>query len=121
MPTNVKQLAQIAIQVATVFIVFALALFIPAGTFQWLAGWIFPGLFLSFAIFLFWWLYQHNPGLLTERMRLGASDQAGWDKILFPCSTLIFLDGWSSWDWTQFVSVGRLCRFGCKQLAELSY
>ena len=34
-------------QIITFFVVFALALFLPAGTLAWQAGWIFLALFFS--------------------------------------------------------------------------
>jgi protein-S-isoprenylcysteine O-methyltransferase Ste14 len=81
MQVNVKLLI---VQIAGVFTIFALALFIPAGTFAWSTGWIFLTLFFGFALSIFSWLYRHNPELLRERMRLGTSDQQTWDKLLFP-------------------------------------
>jgi protein-S-isoprenylcysteine O-methyltransferase Ste14 len=81
MHVNVKQ--QIG-QFAGIFVAFALALFLPAGTLAWLAGWIFLALFFGFYLGVSLWLFRHNPGLLQERMRLSASDQQGWDKLLFP-------------------------------------
>ncbi len=81
MTVNVKQ--QVA-QFIGFFAAFALALFLPAGTVAWLAGWIFLGLFFSFFLATNLWLARHNPGLLQERTRLGTSDQQGWDKLLFP-------------------------------------
>ncbi len=66
------------------FVLFALALFLPAGTFAWFAGWAFLLLFFGFYIAVTLWLYKHNPGLMQERLHLGTSDQQGWDKILFP-------------------------------------
>ena len=41
---------------------------------------LFFGFFLAVNLRLF----RHNPGLLQERLRLGTSDQEGWDKVLFP-------------------------------------
>ena len=75
---------QQATQFVGFFVLFALALFLPAGTMAWLAGWIFLGLFFSFFLLTNLWLARHNPGLLQERTRLGTSDQQGWDKVLFP-------------------------------------
>ncbi len=88
MQINIKALVT---QIVVVFGVFAIALFVPAGTIDWIAGWIFLVLFFGFAIALFSWLYRHNPGLLRERMRLGTSDQKGWDKALFPLLQVVFL------------------------------
>src|SRR5258708_27856832 len=90
MRVNVRNLI---VQVVGVFLIFSLALFVPAGTISWSAGWIFLGLFFSFSILIFSWLYKHNPGLLYERTRLATADQQGWDKYLFPLIN-IYLLGW---------------------------
>ena len=57
----------------------------------WPAGWIFLLLFFGFYLTVTLWLYRHNPGLMQERMRLGTSDQQGWDKILFPMMEIFFI------------------------------
>jgi protein-S-isoprenylcysteine O-methyltransferase Ste14 len=75
------------------FVAFSLALFLPAGTFAWLAGWIFLILFFGFYLAVNLWLFRHNPGLMQERLRLSTSDQQGWDKVLFPLM-LIFPFVW---------------------------
>lgn len=71
-------------QIITFFVLFALALFLPAGTLAWQAGWIFLILFFSFYVAITFWLIRHNPGLLEERLRLSRPNQQGWDKVLFP-------------------------------------
>jgi len=58
----------LVVQIATLFLVFALALFLPAGTIAWLAGWCFLILFFGFVVAISLWLLRHNPGLLQERM-----------------------------------------------------
>src|SRR5436305_11920997 len=90
MPINIKQQMR---QLVGFFTAFALALFLPADTLAWPAGWIFLRLFFGFYLAITVWLYRHNPGLLQERMRLGTSDQQGWDKLLFPL-LLIFSFAW---------------------------
>jgi protein-S-isoprenylcysteine O-methyltransferase Ste14 len=75
---------QVIVQTLGMFILFALALFLPAGSLTWLAGWVFLILFFGFFTIVNIWLFKHNPGLLQERMSLGRSDQKGWDKVLFP-------------------------------------
>jgi protein-S-isoprenylcysteine O-methyltransferase Ste14 len=122
MHINVKQ--QIG-QFAGFFMAFALALFLPAGTLAWPAGWIFLALFFGFYLAVTLWLFRHNPGLLQERMRLGTSDQQGWDKLLFPL-IMVFPFVWlmfMSFDavrfhwsplpvWLQFVgAIMLLCSF----------
>ena len=78
---NIKLLV---VQSIGIFIVFAAALFLPAGTILWLAGWVFLVLFFGFYLAVTLWLFRHNPGLLQERTRFWSSDQQGWDKIVFP-------------------------------------
>jgi protein-S-isoprenylcysteine O-methyltransferase Ste14 len=66
------------------FVLFALALFIPAATLAWIAGWVYLALFFGFYLAVNVWLFKHNPGLLQERTSLGRPGQKGWDKVLFP-------------------------------------
>ena len=74
MQINIKLLIG---QTAALLVLFALALFLPAGTLTWINGWIYIVLFFGFFIGVNMWLYKHNPGLLQERMSLGRSDQKG--------------------------------------------
>jgi protein-S-isoprenylcysteine O-methyltransferase Ste14 len=90
MQVNVKQ--QVG-EFIGFFVAFALALFLPAGTVAWLAGWIFLVLFFGFYLAVTVWLFRHNPGLMQERLHLGTSDQKGWDKLLFPL-LLVFPFAW---------------------------
>lgn len=75
------------------FVLFALALFVPAGTLAWPSGWIFLVLFFGFYALIGAWLARHNPALLEERLRLRTADQQGWDKALFPVLLLASV-GW---------------------------
>lgn len=79
---NVK-VKQIVSQSLGLLAVMVLALFIPAGTLAWPAGWIFVVLFSGFFLAVNIWLARHNPGLLQERTHLATADQPGWDKVLF--------------------------------------
>ena len=93
---NIKLLV---VQTVGIFIVFALALFLPAGTIAWLAGWAFIVLFFGFYLAVSIWLFRHNPGLLQERTHLWTSDQKGWDKVFFPLlQAFIFV-------WLIFISL----------------
>ncbi len=80
-------------QFAVFFLLFALALFLPAGTIRWPAGWCFFILFFGFMLWLDLWLLKHNPGLLMERTQLSRANQQGWDKWLFP-AMLVFTFAW---------------------------
>jgi len=79
-------------QIGGMFVVFALVLFLAAGTVLWPAGWAFLILFFGFTLALSRWLLRHNPGLLTERMTgIGKPDQKTWDKVFFVSANVVFL------------------------------
>ena len=89
MKTN---LTQLTVQVAGMFVVIALALFLAAGTAAWPAGWAFWALFFVFTVAISRWLLRHNPGLLTERMTgIGKADQKTWDKVFYVLANLYFI------------------------------
>jgi len=73
------------------FVVFALALFLPAGTLAWPAAWIFLILLYSVAIVGEALLLKYNPALLQERMNFSQPNQKTWDKVLTPLFYLLCL------------------------------
>lgn len=88
MKVNVSQLI---IRTIATFVIFALALFLPAGTFSWWAGWAYLVLVFGFAIALTFWLLKFNPDLLAERLTgIGKPDQKFWDKVLLSLLGLVF-------------------------------
>jgi len=88
MTINIKVLVA---QMVVLFLVFALALFLPAGTTAWLAGWCFLVLFFGFVVALTLWLFRYNPELLQEHMTgFKKPDQQGWDKVLMPVTGVLF-------------------------------
>ncbi|GHO49512.1 methyltransferase family protein [Ktedonospora formicarum] len=89
MAVNLKLLTA---QVVAMFVIFALVLFLTAGTIAWLAGWAFLVLFFGFTIAITLWLLQHNPGLLTERMTgFSKPNRKRWDTIFFALVNILFL------------------------------
>lgn len=68
----------------------ALALFVPAGTGAWFAGWVYLVLFALFSIAVTLWLLRNNPGLLEERIGFKAN-QKTWDKIFIIALNIVFL------------------------------
>jgi protein-S-isoprenylcysteine O-methyltransferase Ste14 len=79
-------------QIVGMFVVFALALFLAAGTVAWPAGWAFLVLFFGFTVALSMWLLRNSPELLTERMTgIGKPDQKSWDKVFFAAANVFFL------------------------------
>jgi len=77
--------------VVTSFLAMALALFLPAGTIAWPAGWIFLILLYGFLLVGIWMLLKSNPGLLQERLSLSQPNQKAWDRVFLLLFRLFFL------------------------------
>jgi len=71
------------------FLVMALALFLPAGTGAWFAGWVYLALFSVCGAAMTIWLLRHDPGLLEERM--GFQPKQAWDKMFIAALCIVFL------------------------------
>jgi protein-S-isoprenylcysteine O-methyltransferase Ste14 len=99
----------LALQIAGMFLVFALALFLPAGTLAWAAGWAFMIMFFSFTVAASIWLFKQNPDLLKERMEgLSKADEKSWDKALMTVIAIVFFA------WLVFMPLDAV-RFGWSQ------
>lgn len=73
---------------------FLLLLFLLAGDWRWLEGWIFSAIFAGGSFGTILYLYFTDPALLNERYRSPVQkEQKGWDKILLVPFFLEFL-GW---------------------------
>lgn len=92
MPVNLKHLT---VGFVGLLVVFALALFLAAGTVFWPAGWAFLVLFFGANAALARWLLRHDPGLLQERMTggWGKAGKPTWDKW-FVAGLQVFLLAW---------------------------
>ncbi|HSP33283.1 MAG TPA: isoprenylcysteine carboxylmethyltransferase family protein [Thermoanaerobaculia bacterium] len=85
---------KLAVQIVSMSVVYALMLFLGAGTIAWAEGWIFLALFFGFTIAISAWLLKVNPGLLQERMTgIGKRDQKKWDKVFSLIAAILFF-GW---------------------------
>jgi protein-S-isoprenylcysteine O-methyltransferase Ste14 len=74
------------------FAVFAALLFVSAGTVLWTAGWVFIGIFFSFALAITLWLAREDPELLAERMSSPIQrGQPLWDKVFVAAVSLLFV------------------------------
>ena len=73
------------------FLLTALALFLPAGTIAWPAGWIFLILLYGFCLVGIGMLLKYNPGLLEERLSLAQANQKAWDRVFLLLFYLFFL------------------------------
>lgn len=84
----------LTVQIVVSFVVFALALFLAAGTVVWPAGWAFLVLYFGFGFAISLWLLRHNPGLLKERMTgIGKRDLKAWDKV-FIVLLIVYFHAW---------------------------
>src|SRR5512132_2283018 len=82
---------ELVAKIAGMIVVFSLALFLPAGTLVWTAGWVFLVLFFTFVIVLSAWLLRANPALLAERLSgVGHAEQKTWDKVLLAVVAVAF-------------------------------
>jgi protein-S-isoprenylcysteine O-methyltransferase Ste14 len=81
---------KVVLSQAVTFPIMALALFIPAGTGAWLAGWIYLAAFAIFSIATTRWLLDYNPGLIEERMGFKPGQKA-WDKFFIIAVNVVFL------------------------------
>ncbi len=77
MTLAVKALLWLAIS----FLIFALALFLPAGTLAWPAGWAWLILLHGWMLAGIVLLLRSNPGLLEERLNTSQTNQKAWDKV----------------------------------------
>ncbi len=85
---------KLAVQITLMYLVYALVLFLGAGTIAWAAGWVFLAMFFGFTIAISAWLLKVNPGLLEERMSgIGKRDQKKWDKVFSLIAAILFF-GW---------------------------
>jgi protein-S-isoprenylcysteine O-methyltransferase Ste14 len=88
------RVGQLAANIAGMAVVFALTLFLPAGTVTWPAGWIYLALIFGFIVALSVWLLRFNPDLLAERLTgIGRPDQKTWDKVFLAITAVVFF-GW---------------------------
>jgi protein-S-isoprenylcysteine O-methyltransferase Ste14 len=72
-------------------VIFALVLFLAAGTVFWPAGWVFLVLFFSADGALGLWLLRHDPELLQERLSgFGKPGEPTWDKVFFVVLQVFF-------------------------------
>jgi protein-S-isoprenylcysteine O-methyltransferase Ste14 len=84
-------ITQLLTRIVALAAIFALLLFLPAGTLKWPAAWIYLGLFFGFTIALSLWLRRFHPDLLNERLTgIGKRDQKTWDKILLAVTAVVF-------------------------------
>ncbi len=65
-------------------VLFSIALMWPAGTWYWWEAWAVVGLWTVFGIVITYYLLQHDPALLAERLKFVPlnKEQKSWDKVI---------------------------------------
>ncbi len=91
MSVNVNISALVVVIVGSILDL-ALTLFLPGGTFRWIAGWLFLILFFGFVIIVSVWLLKHDPAFLQERLTgLRRPDQTAGDKAIMSSIFIFFI------------------------------
>src|SRR6476659_4589007 len=76
-------------------VLFALLLFVPAGTVHWPGAWVYLALLAASSVWGLSWLGRHDPGLLAERLRSPIQrGQLPADKLLMVAFVPLCF-GWS--------------------------
>jgi len=84
---------KLIVRLVITYAVFAAMIFVPAGTINWVAGWVFLGLMIVYAAFSLTQLSKHNPDVIEERKGIIKEDQKTWDKVFTVVITVVYL-GW---------------------------
>jgi len=84
---------KLIVRLVITYAVFAAMIFVPAGTINWVAGWVFLGLMIVYVAFTLTQLSKHNPDVIEERKRIIKEDQKTWDKVFTVVMTAVNL-GW---------------------------
>ncbi len=74
---GINRIVQIFVTIAVI----ALVLFLSAGRLDWIAAWVFIGLYILAILTAGVWIMRHNPDLVNERGRV-AENTKWWDKII---------------------------------------
>ena len=81
----------------TVFVIvyvlaYPVVLFLLAGDWLWIEGWIFSLWFITIGYYSTFYLNRHSPDLLRERFRrVGSGGEKGWDKVFVYALIIVFL------------------------------
>jgi protein-S-isoprenylcysteine O-methyltransferase Ste14 len=74
------------------FLVIIGLLFIPAGTVDWVAGWVYVALLCGVTLLVVRMLARYDPQLLEERVSSPIQgNQPRWDKVFLPVLLLLFV------------------------------
>ena len=91
---EVRMMWKSALTSTALFCIMGAALFLPAGTIGWRAGWIFLIEMVLLSIATVVWLAKHDPGLLKERMASPIQKGQGRPDKIFMSMMVAIWHGW---------------------------
>ena len=77
--------------IVVIFLILGLVLFLPAGTIQWAAGWVYLILLLGYSLVIIGVLYVSDRDLLRERLSISQPHQNPSDRALIPLVLVVDL------------------------------
>lgn len=90
MPTPVSTLKLFV--TALYLLLWPVLIFVVAGDWHWVEGWVFSAWFLAMSISIIAWLYRKDPALLAERYRApGSGGQSRRDQLMVLLLMLCFI------------------------------
>jgi protein-S-isoprenylcysteine O-methyltransferase Ste14 len=72
-------------------IVIGAVLFGTAGTFDWPEAWVYIVIQFGWSVALAFYLWNHDPALLEDRLKLTKKSAKRWDKILTVATTPVYI------------------------------
>jgi protein-S-isoprenylcysteine O-methyltransferase Ste14 len=87
-----RGVAQRGLQVLAVLVIYGLVLFVSAGRLDWLAAWVYLGLYAAMIVVNMSLILPKNPEMIAERGKARA-DGKSWDKQLTGLAGVFMLAG----------------------------
>jgi protein-S-isoprenylcysteine O-methyltransferase Ste14 len=75
-------LIRTCVSLVVTWLVMGAALFLSAGTLQWLHGWLFLAIFLGVTLVSMAWLSRVNPEIFVARSRVTGEGTKRWDRVM---------------------------------------
>jgi protein-S-isoprenylcysteine O-methyltransferase Ste14 len=82
MPIPRSVLIHSFVSLAVTLLSMGAVMFLSAGTFRWLLGWLFLAVFLLVTLVAMAWLLRVNPEIFAARSRLTGRGTKGWDRVV---------------------------------------
>jgi protein-S-isoprenylcysteine O-methyltransferase Ste14 len=90
MPTKIS-LPNILARWLAFVLLFAILIFVPAGTLNWPEGWAFLGVYVACSLGFGAWMLKNNPAYLEKRLAVEKTPGKVWDKALMLVVGVFFI------------------------------